>query len=122
MVLLANTLLTTQSSKVVKHRCFPIEIAAKGLAPKTNYNAFFDGVNVNAFIKPYGKNLGTQIISDAKGQIKALFLMNINYNENFITNTQTTAKSITRNRVLTLVDPNGNATTSYIPTLQKPTR
>jgi len=122
MVLLANTLLTTQASKVVKHRCFPIEIAAKGLAPKTNYNVFFDGTNVNAFVKPYGKNLGAQLVSDVKGQVKALFLLNINYNENYITNTQPKARSISRNRVLNLVDPNGNVTTSYIPTLQKPTR
>ncbi|SRR6266571_3026348 len=122
MVLLANTLLTTQASKVVKHRCFPIEIVAKGLYPTTNYNVFFDGTNVNAFIKPYGKNLGSQIVSDTKGQIKALFLMNINYNENYITNTPPSAISINRNRVLTFVDPNGNATTTYIPTLQKPTR
>ena len=121
MILLANTLLTTPAQKIVKQRCFPMEIAAKGLVPLTKYNAFLDGINVNAFVKPYGKNLGDQITSDNKGQVKLLFLMNIAYNENFIT-TNSNQVTLNRNKVFELKDPNGVSTISYIPVLQKPTR
>ena len=121
MILLANSLLTTQTSVITKTRCFPIEIAAKGLYPITVYNVVLDGINVNAFIKPYGKNLGAPLISDSKGQIKALLLFNIDYNENFLTNNNVNQSVLNRNKVLEFIDPNGNSSITYMPILQKPT-
>jgi hypothetical protein len=121
MGLVSGGLLTTPASKVVKTKCYPMEIFGTGLSPNTKYDLHYDGINMNAFCKPYGKNLGDQIMSDEQGQCKVLFLMNIEYNLSYITNTKTDNTIINRKKIIELINPNGGTSTSTVNIISKPT-
>lgn len=120
MVAISNALLTSQTNKIRKTKCYPLEIVATSLFPSTKYDLYCDGVNMNAFAKPYGGNLGDPIVSDVTGQVKILFLFNIDYNQNYIQNATLNNSTLNKNKTIELHDPSGRVVYSYLPVLMKP--
>lgn len=112
--------LTTPIKGVTRVKYFPLEITSLGLLPSTNYSVYYNGTLVNSFCKPFGGNLGQQLISNSNGQLLFLFLMAIPYNQTYLVNNNqsTSANGVTlstTNASLQLKDPNGNVTTTYLP-------
>lgn len=122
MTSISNTLLTTATKKVTKTKCFPVELYCTNMKPDTKYDFYCDGVLMNAFCKPFGKNLGDQIISDPNGKVQVLFLFNIEYNENFIINKVVEDGLLTKSRVLEFVSPSGGSSKTYMPVIMNPTK
>ena len=122
MVLLANNNLSTIINTITKTKCFPMEILATGMVPGTVYTVTVSGVNVGAFCKPFGGNLGDPLISDISGRCQFLWLLNIDYNGNMISNSTLNIQTINKNLVMLFTDPGGNSNEVYIPVLMKPTQ
>lgn len=114
--------LTTSTNKINKVRCFPIELHCVNMKPLTKYNFYFNGTLMNAFCKPFGKNLGADIIADANGRLTILFLMNISYNDRYVVTQTDDLSYYTKNNVFEFIDPSGISSKSYLPTIMKPTR
>lgn len=121
MILLASSLLNTIASKITKTKCYPYEISAKGLKPNTVYNIKLNGTDVGSFTKPYGKDLGEQLLSTQNGTIHALVLINIDYATPIAAGQTVNQVLMNKTSVLTLVDPAGRSTSMYIPILQRVT-
>lgn len=115
--------LTTQVRVLAKTKYFPLEIQGVGLKPITIYDAYFDGIKVNAFCKPYGKNLGDPMISDDAGKLKIQFHMAIQYNQKYLTapaNASDSSNIFNHHKTFQLTDPSsGKSSLYYIPILLK---
>lgn len=61
------------TSVVPYMRSIDIDITGKGNRPTTKMHFFFDGTNVNAFVKPSGGAYGADVITDANGAFSAVF-------------------------------------------------
>jgi len=112
--------LSTPTQQVSRTKYFAIEVSANGLKPNTNYNVLYNGTNVDSFCKPFGGNLGAQLISTAKGSILFMFMMAIPYNQVYLVNNinNPNANNIVMAQssiTLQLEDPSGTLITTYIP-------
>lgn len=50
------------------------EFSVFGLKPSTKHSVTIDGISMNWAIKPWGKDLGDDLISDASGRVRFLLL------------------------------------------------
>jgi len=119
MVTQTSDALTTPTSQITKTRYFSIEITCAGMVPQTQYNAYVDGVLVNAFCKPFGGNLGDPLIAGTNGQLVLQYLMGVPYNQKYVTTPTSTTDLINKPLMITFVDPKGRASTTYLPVILK---
>lgn len=107
--------LTTTTKRISKVRCFPMELSCADMPINTQYDVYMDGVKINAFVKPYGKNLGDPIISDANGKIVVLLLLDIPYDANYLTAQKTVEGYYTQAKIIEFRDPSGRASKLQLP-------
>lgn len=116
------SLLTSPTQNIVKTKYFPVEISCSSMLPSTTYSVYYDGILVNSFCKPFGKNLGDPIISDATGKLKLQFHMAIQYNQKYLIAPGTSTKSsniLQQNKILQFVSVNGASFLVHIPLVIK---
>lgn len=112
--------LSSQTKQVQRTKYFSIMVKANGLKPSTQYSAIYNGVVVNQFCKPYGGNLGQQLVSTDSGTIQFKYMMAVPYNQTYLVNNvsgnleQNTTLS-TSTATMQLQDPSGVSITTYIP-------
>ena len=89
----------TRNDRVVSVSIIPfmrartIEIDATNLKPGTNHYFFFDGINVNAFVRPYnatysqdgGTTVSSNLKSDGNGRLRGYFDLPNNNSQRFAT-------------------------------------
>jgi hypothetical protein len=114
--------LTMNTKRIRKTRCFPIELSCSDMPINTQYDVYMDGVKINAFCKPYGKNLGGDIISDANGKIMVLLLLDIPYDANYLTTQNTTEGYYTQAKIIEFRDPSGKSSKLQLPINLKVTK
>lgn len=123
--IISSAQLTTPATKLGRTKYHPVELYCTNMIPGTQYNAYYDGVLVNAFCKPFGGNLGDNLLSSAQGKLTILFLMSISYNPKYLvvpTNTNNSNSNIyVQNKQFQLIDAFGRSSITYIPTVLKAT-
>lgn len=121
MTLDANAL-TTSAKSIKKVRCFPIELSCSDMTINTQYDVYMDGIKINAFCKPYGKNLGDPIISDMNGKAMVLLLLDIQYDANYLTAQNTNNGYYTQSKIIEFRDPTGRSSRIQLPINLKVTK
>lgn len=113
--------LTTQvTSNLSRVKYFPIELYCTNMVPNTNYDAYINGNPVNAFCKPYGGTLGTQLQSDATGKLRMQYMHSVQYTQQFLVNPKASNTNLIQSTLsITLIDPFNNSSTAKIPLLMK---
>lgn len=119
---LSSELLTTRTNKISRKKCFVIDLYFVSMLSNTKYDVFLDGINVNAFCKPFGKNLGDSLISSSTGIISANLLMDIEYDNNYASLNAGDNVMINKSKLLEVVSPSGVRTGFEIPIILKPTK
>ena len=114
-VLVSSDSLTTQTNKIAKTRYFSVELQCVGMIPLTTYDVNVDSVLMNAFMKPYGKNLGDPCTSDAGGRLLVQYHMSIPYNQSFLVTSQDSNGYMAKTKQIVFVDPNGVQSVTYLP-------
>jgi len=66
-------------------RSIDVSFVGTRFKPNTRLYAFFDGVDVNAFVRPVDGNYGDPIVSDANGRVEGIFTIPNNENLRFRT-------------------------------------
>jgi len=115
LVSTTNTALTTPAVKVLKSRYFSVELKCVNMRPSTTYQFFVDGIDMSAFVKPYGKNLGDPIISQGDGTLIVQYHMSIPFSQNYLTNKVDEAGYIQQTKQLEFRDPAGRSSSTYLP-------
>jgi hypothetical protein len=110
-----DSTLTTAAQKITKVRYFPVEIQATSMRPLATYDFFVDGVNMNAFVKPFGGDLGDPITADLNGKILIQYHMAIPYNQQYLTSGVPQDGYIQKSKQLQFVDANGQTAITYLP-------
>ena len=59
--------LTTEGYNVVRTQNHFYEMVARGLLPNTKHNIYFDGEDIGAITKQYGKDFGEDLVSTSNG-------------------------------------------------------
>jgi hypothetical protein len=71
------------TSDTVRSKTFNVPADVSGLKAKTNYDFYLDGVQYNWACKPFGRQLGDQLVSDPEGKLKFNFLYDFQYEGNY---------------------------------------
>lgn len=109
--------LTTPATSIPRVKYWPLEVYCCNCLPNTNYDAYANNVNINAFCKPYGGKLGQQLQANSSGRLLFQYMMAIPYNQNYVVQPSVNAASAMVSSVMniSLVDPFGNQSTVAIP-------
>lgn len=114
-------LTTPNVGSIGRTKYFPIEIFCTNMRPNTTYDAYFDGVLVNAFCKPWGGDLGAALTSDDNGRLMVLFLFSIQYYQQFLMVQNVDKNTVNASKVFELRSPTGTSSITYIPMVLKTT-
>lgn len=117
-----KTSLSTVTKKITKVRYFSVELSCMGMIPETNYDFFVDGVNMNSFCRPFGKNLGDPIIAGKDGKVLIQYHMSIPYDQQYLTTKIDEGGYMAKSKLFELRDPNGNSSVTYYPIRLKVTQ
>lgn len=107
--------LTIPATRIEKVRYFPIELRCVGMFPNTTYDFYVDGVLMNAFCKPFGKNLGAPMIAGQDGTLLVQYHMSLAYNQQYLQNKVDENGYVAQNKMFEFRDPNGNSSVTYYP-------
>lgn len=116
---LSSTQLTSPATAIGKIKYFPVELSCSNMLPSSPHDVYFEGVQVNAFCKPFGGNLGDPIISNEMGQLHILFLMSVQYNQQYLVSHTTQDNLVSMKKTLEFRDSTGQSSVSYIPMMIK---
>ena len=119
---ITEDVLTTSTTKVLKTRYFSIELQCVSMVPNTQYDIYVEGVLMNAFCKPYGKNLGDPLISGPDGRLLVQYLMSIPYNQQYLTIKADVSGYMAKSQMIEFRDPSGRSSVTYIPIRMKVTQ
>ena len=111
--------LTTQATSIQRVKYFPVELFCTNMMPNSPYDIYVDDVLVNDFCKPYGGNLGDDLISDANGKLRIQWMFSINYNQNYLSNQNNSTGVVNSTKTIRFVDPHGRESLTYMPILMK---
>jgi hypothetical protein len=75
------------------------------MIPNTQYDMYVDGVLMNAFCKPYGKNLGNPMISGPDVKLLVQYHMGIPYNHKYLVPPTNISGLMTNSKMIQFVDP-----------------
>ena len=78
-----NAVFDDTTSDTARSKAFNVPIECMGLKPNTKYNFFLDGVDYSWAAKPWGKNLGEDLVSDNEGKLSFYFLYDFQYEGNY---------------------------------------
>lgn len=115
----SEQLTTPNVGSIGRTKYFPMEIFCTNMKPNTTYDAYFDGVLVNAFCKPWGGDLGASLTSDVNGRLMILFLFSIQYYQQFLMVQTSDKNMISASKVFELRSPTGSSSITYIPMVLK---
>jgi hypothetical protein len=119
---ITNSTLTTPAQKVQKVRYFAIELLCASMIPNTQYSFYVDGVLMNDFCRPFGKNLGDPMISGSDGKLLVQYHMSIPYNQQYLTTKVDESGYMSKTKLFEFRDPNGNSSQTYFPVRLKVTK
>jgi hypothetical protein len=111
--------LTSASRGLSKTKYFPIELFCSNMLPNTNYDVFYDGIQVNEFCKPFGGNLGDALTSSSDGKLTTIFFLSVQYNQQYLSGTNSMDKLIKSKKVIEFRSPQGVSSITYLPMLIK---
>ena len=110
--------LTSAATSTPRTKYFPIELYCANMLPNTTYDAYMDGVNVNAFCKPFGGGLGSPLTSGSGGKLVFQLHVSVTYKQAYLVNPGgggTNGTAVSSARVLTLIDPFNRKSTFNLP-------
>lgn len=124
MTLISTTAdsLVTPAQKIQKSRYFSIELQCVDMIPNTTYDMYVDGVLMNAFCKPYGKNLGDPMIAGQDGKLLVQYHMSIQYNQQYLMTKADTNGYLAKTQQIEFRDPSGKSSITYLPIRMKATQ
>lgn len=112
--------LTTPTSTINRVKYFPIELHCTNMIPSTVYDAYANGVLINAFCKPYGGVLGAPLKSTVGGKLTFQYHAAVPYRQTYLVNPPTSNNATVSTAItINLVDPFNNSSTVSIPLLFK---
>ncbi len=117
----SNNSANTPSTGIQKHRSHPLELHCVNMKPDTVYQFFDDGVNMSAHVKTYGSRLGDPIVAHPDGKLNILYLQNIPYNRNTLTDPPINHQYIIKTHTFTFIDPSGVVSYAVQKSLMHPT-
>lgn len=119
-----------KTSDTARSKAFNIPVSCAGLKPGTKYQFYLDGVEFGWAVKPFGKKLGDDLVSDDNGVLQFNFLYDFQFEGNYAfdnlpttptTGSQYSAQSadtpyyFTTQRFLELKGTGGAYASSYFP-------
>ena len=118
---MTTPLTTPNSGTVPKVKYFPVELYCTNMLPNTTYTASVDGINIGPYCKPYGKDLGAALVSDATGKLRAQYMMSINYQTNYLVSPGSSSNNslLFSSKTIQFTDPLGRISQTYLPVILK---
>lgn len=108
--------LTTQANSINRTKYFPIEFYCTNMLPNTTYNAYIDGILINAFCKPFGGKMGSPLTSDGTGKLLVVYMFSIPYVQSFLVNPNVPNNNLIQfSKTVTFVDPFNRSSTVQFP-------
>ena len=113
------TTLNTQATSVRRIKYFRVPIYCANMIPNVTYTAAINGINIGPYCKPKGGVLGGPLTSDSTGKLQFTYLLSIPYNTTFLTNPSNTTGILNQSKVITMTDPFGRISITYLPITMK---
>jgi hypothetical protein len=79
----SNTVFDDTTTDTLRSKAFNIPIESGSLKPNTKYDFYLDSILYNWACKPWGKNLGDDLVSDDEGKLYFNFLYDFQYEGNY---------------------------------------
>jgi hypothetical protein len=79
----SNVVFADTTQDTLRSKAFNVPISVTGLKPNTKYDFYLDSVLYTWACKPFGKNLGDNLVSDASGKLTFYFLYDFQYEGNY---------------------------------------
>lgn len=119
---ITDTSLTTSAQRIKKIRYFSVELQCVSMLPNTQYNFYVDGVMMDAFCRPFGKNLGDPMIAGEDGKLLVQYHMGIPFDQQYLTTKVDEGGYMSKTKQFEFRDPSGNSSTTYYPIRLKVTQ
>jgi hypothetical protein len=112
-----NSQLTTPATSIQRVKYFPLEVSCSNMVPGATYDVYANGVNVDAFCKPYGGVLGAPLTANSSGKLTFQYHMAMPYQQSYVVQPMAspTTALVNAAMVLSMVDPFGNKSTINVP-------
>lgn len=119
---ITDTSLITAAQKIKKVRYFSVELQCVNMLPNTQYSFYVDGVMMDAFCRPFGKNLGDPMIAGEDGKLLVQYHMGIPFDQQYLTSKVDESGYMAKTKMFEFRDPSGNASVTYYPIRLKVTQ
>lgn len=116
--MIASTL-SQSAGTTTRVKYFIVPIKLTNMIPNATYQAAVNGINIGAWCKPQGGQLGDPLLSDATGKLILSYMYSIPYRTTYLTNPNINAGLLNNLKTITFTDPLGGVSISYLPTTLK---